>query len=147
MTLVKYNPSRELSLWNRRFGNFLDDPIFRPFFGTTTERSTSWQPVVDIFEEGDHIVLTADLPGVKKEDLSIDIENRVLTLKGKREYRTKVKEKHFYRRERSFGSFQRAFSLPADIKTEEINAEFKDGILRIDIPKPEKEKSKQVTIH
>jgi HSP20 family protein len=84
---------------------------------------------------------------VDKKDISIDLKDRVLTLSGERSYEKEAKEENYYRRERSFGKFQRAFTLPADVDSDRINAKFKDGLLRIEIPKPEQQKPKQVTIH
>lgn len=142
MTLIKYNPINTLT----PFRNFLNDPFFKPFFN---DRETgSWEPVVDIYGEGEKIILTADLPGVKKEDISIDVENRVLTLKGERDEDKEIKEGNYYKRERVHGSFQRSFSLPEEIKTEDIEAGFQDGVLKIQIPRPEKSVTrKQITIN
>ena len=83
----------------------------------------------------------------RPENIVIDIKDRVLTLKGERSLDNEVKEDNFYRRERAFGKFERAFTLPTDVDSGKIEADFKDGVLKIDIPKPEKQKPKQITIH
>ena len=106
-----------------------------------------WNPAVDLYEKDDHFVIKAELPGVDKKDIAIDLKDRVLTLSGERSYENEVKEESYYRRERSYGKFQRAFTLPADVDSDKIKAEFKDGLLQIEVPKPEEQKPKQVTIH
>ncbi len=146
MSIVRYNPANEMVNFYNHLGNVFNDPFFKPFFSNSENEITSWNPMVDIFEEDGKIVVKADLPGVKKEDISINVENRILTLKGERVKEDEVKEDNFFRRERSFGSFQRSFTLPADIKTEDIEANFKEGILRIEIPMPEEKKAKQIEI-
>ena len=92
-------------------------------------------------------MIKAELPGVDKKDIKIDLKDRLLTLSGERSYDNEVKEENYYRRERSYGKFQRAFTLPADVDSEKIKAEFKDGVLEIEVPKPEEKKAKQVTVH
>ena len=106
-----------------------------------------WNPAVDLYEKDDHFVIKAELPGVDKKDISIDLKDRVLTLSGERSNEHEVKEENFYRRERSYGNFQRTFTLPADVDADKIKAEFKEGLLKIEVPKPEQQKPKQVTIH
>ncbi|MBW2338575.1 MAG: Hsp20/alpha crystallin family protein, partial [Deltaproteobacteria bacterium] len=104
-------------------------------------------PVVDLYEKDDHFMIKAELPGVNKDAIKIDLQDRLLTLSGERTYDNEVKEENYYRRERSYGKFQRAFTLPADVDSDKIKAEFKDGLLQIEVPKPEEKKAKQVTIH
>jgi len=146
MSIIRYNPANEVASIYNRLGSVFNDPFFKPFFGNTENEMKAWHPMVDIFEEKDQIIVKADLPGVKKEDISIDVDNRILTLKGERSYEDEVKEENFVRRERSFGSFQRSFTLPADISTDDIKAEFKEGILKISIPMPQEKKAKQIEI-
>jgi len=106
-----------------------------------------WNPAVDLYEKDDHFVIKAELPGVDKKDIAIDLKDRVLTLSGERSYENEVKEENYYRKERSYGKFQRAFTLPAHVDSDKIKAEFNDGLLQIEVPKPEQQKPKQVTIH
>jgi HSP20 family protein len=107
----------------------------------------SWNPVVDVYDNDDIIVIKAELPGIDKEGIEIDVKDRVLTLKGERSSESEVKDDNYYRRERSFGKFERAFNLPADVDPDKIKADYKDGVLKIDIPKPEEKKPRQITIH
>jgi HSP20 family protein len=127
--------------------HFFNDASY-PVFKVDEELAMcNWNPVVDIYDNEDNIVIKAELPGIDKKDIVIDVKDRVLTLKGERSVDNEVKEENFYRRERAFGKFERAFTLPTDVDSEKIKADFKDGLLKIDIPKPEKQKPKEITIH
>ncbi len=141
MTIVKYTP------FENRINRFFNSSLFAPEVKFEGEVNGKWNPVVDIYENDSNIVIKADLPGLKKEDLSIDIKDRVLTFKGERVIDEEVKREDFYRRERRYGKFERAFSVPGSVEIDNIIAEFKDGVLKIDIPKPEERKPKQVTIN
>jgi HSP20 family protein len=101
---------------------------------------------VDIYETEDGLVLKAELPGVKKGDVSVEIKDNVLTLKGERKDDKEVHEEKYYRRERCFGSFQRSFNLEQSVQPDKIKARFKDGILEVQIPRPEAEKTRKVTV-
>jgi len=130
-----------------RFNRVFDDPFFRIGRMDDDSRSGMWNPVVDLYEKDDHFMITAELPGVNKDDIKIDLKDRLMTLSGERTADNEVKEENYYRRERSYGRFQRAFTLPADVDSDNIKAEFKDGVLKVEVPKPEEKKAKPVTIH
>ena len=146
MNLVRWNPWREMATLHHRFNRLMDDPYFRTDRESAEDMGT-WYPVVDMFESDDSFVIKAELPGMGKDDIAVDVKDRVLTLKGERNYDNEVKEENYYRRERSYGKFQRAFSLPADVDADKIKADFKDGLLKIEVPKPVEQKPKQITIH
>ena len=101
---------------------------------------------MDIYDKDNAIVIHAELPGVKKEDVSIEVKENILTIKGERAEVKEVNEDSYFRKERIFGSFQRSFTLPSAINPENIKATFKDGVLQIEIPKPEEQKPKQIEI-
>ncbi len=103
-----------------------------------------WMPVVDIDETKDAFVVKAELPGVKKEDVNVNIENGILTIKG--EKKTQVKDKKQHRMECTYGSFIRSFTLPQSVKTESVKAEYKNGILNLNIPKSEKTRPKNIEV-
>jgi HSP20 family protein len=134
------------ALYNR-FNRLFDDPFFRVGQMDDDAGMGLWNPAVDLYEKDDHFMIKAELPGVNKDDIKIDLQDRLLTLSGERTYDNEVKEENYYRRERSYGKFQRAFTLPADVDSDKIKAEFKDGVLQIEVPKPEEKKAKQVTVH
>ena len=146
MNLVRWNPWREMTALHNRFNRLLDDPFFHTDRDSAEDMGT-WYPVVDMFENDDSFVIKAELPGMGKDDIVVDVKDRVLTLKGERNYDNEVKEENYYRRERSYGKFQRTFSLPADVDADKIKAEFKDGLLKIEVPKPAEQKPRQITIH
>ena len=146
MNLVRWNPWREMTTLQGRINRLFDEPFFRTD-REDNEVMGAWYPVVDMFEENDSFVIKAELPGMDKKDISVDVKDRVLTLKGERKYENEVKAENYYRRERSYGKFQRAFTLPADIDPNEIKADFKDGLLKIEVPKPEEHKPKEITVH
>ena len=147
MNIVRWNPWGEMSTLQNRINHLFSEPFFRGGSEDDELRMGAWLPAVDMFDDDDKIVIKAELPGMDKKDISVDIENRVLTLSGKRNYDNEVKEENYYRRERAYGSFKRAFNLPADVDSDQINADFKDGVLKIEIPKPEEHKPKQITVH
>ena len=124
-----------------------DNFIFPTVRSDETMSDWGWNPVVDIYENEENIVITAELPGVDKKDMTVDVKGRVLTLKGERSTDNEVKEDNYYRRERCYGKFERCFTLPVEVDPEKIKADYKDGVLKIDIPKAEESKPKQVTIH
>ena len=147
MELMRWNPMRDVFGFGHRMNHLFDD-VFRPV-ARGDGRLSMWNgyPTVDIYDNDENIVITAELPGIDKTDIVIDVKDGVLTLKGERSFDNEVKEEKYYCRERTFGKFQRAFRLPADVDPEKINADYKDGILKIDIPKPEEQKPKKITVH
>ena len=147
MNLVRWNPWREMSTMENRINRMFNEPFWPAGRLDDDTGMGMWNPAVDLYEKDDHFVIKAELPGVDKKDISIDLKDRVLTLSGERSNRNEVKEENFYRKERSYGKFQRSFTLPADVDADKIKAEFKDGLLKIEVPKPEQQKPKQVTIH
>ena len=147
MELIKWNPTREMFGLRNRLNTLFDDFFYPDHWFDKGEGVSGWNPVVDIYENDDGIVVKAELPGVKKEDIKVDVEGRYMTLKGERSSENEVKEDKFYRRERSYGRFKRVFTLPVEIDPKAIKAEYKDGVLNITIPKPEERKPKQITVH
>jgi HSP20 family protein len=146
MELVRWTPWRDMFTLRNRINNLFED-AFPPARTQDDASFWNWSPVVDIFEEKDQIVIKAELPGVEKKDISLDVKGRVLTLRGERSSDREVSEENYYRRERLFGRFERAFTLPMEVSVDQVSADFKDGILKIEIPKPEEYKPKQIAIN
>src|SRR5882672_12238857 len=123
--------------------------LFNDFFGRATQEQnlTTWAPAVDIYEGEHELVVKADLPDVKAEDLDIRVENNILTIRGERKFEKKVDEKNYLRVERAYGSFARSFSLANTVNTEAIKADYKDGVLTLNIPKREEAKPKQIKVN
>ena len=147
MNLVRWNPLGEMTAMQNRINRMYNDPYGLADRTNDDTDMGMWNPAVDLYEIDDHFVIKAELPGVDKKNIAIDLKDRVLTLSGERSFENEVKQENYYRRERSYGKFQRAFTLPADVDSDKIKAEFKDGLLQIEVPKPEAQKPKQVTIH
>ncbi len=103
-------------------------------------------PRVDIFEEGNHLVVKAELPGMKKEDIKVSLVDDLLTISGEKKREERVEKEHFYRLERSSGSFSRSFRLPAEVEPGKVTANFKEGILELKIPRSEEARKKEIEI-
>ncbi len=147
MNLVRWNPWNEMASVRDRFNRLFDDSLFPFSRGEESLGLSAWNPSVDIYENDDNIVIKAEIPGVSKDDIHVDLKGRVLTLKGERKNENEVKEDRFYRREMSYGSFERSFTLPGEVDPEKIKADFKDGVLKVEAPKPEAHKPRQITVH
>jgi HSP20 family protein len=103
-------------------------------------------PAVDVYEEKDDVVIKAEIPGLSKEDISVQVTDSTLTIKGEKKRQEEVKEDDYYRCERSFGSFTRAVALPCDVKADQVKASFKNGVLEVRMPKTEEAKKKAITV-
>ncbi|GBC62040.1 molecular chaperone [Desulfonema ishimotonii] len=149
MNIVRWNPWNEMAALRSHMNRVFDESFYPAAKRHEDEELAlcNWSPVVDVYESEDAYVVSAELPGLSKEDIVLDFKGRVLTLKGERTYTSEVKEDKYYRRERSYGKFQRSFTLPAEINPDNISAEFKDGVLKVSIPKPEEQKPRQIMIH
>lgn len=147
MELMRWNPMRDVFSLRHQMNHLFDD-VFRPA-DRGGSRLSMWNgyPTVDIYDNDENIVITAELPGIDKTDIVIDVKDGVLTLRGERSFDNGVQEEKYYCRERTIGKFQRVFRLPADVDPEKISADYKDGILKINIPKPEEQKPKKITVH
>lgn len=142
MTLTKYNPfdvetffPTGLRLFEDTVSRLLSEPAARP-----------WTPAVDILETENDLILKADLPDVEMKDIDIRLENGTLALKGERKFENEQKGKGYHRLERSYGSFVRYFSLPETLDTENVKADYKNGVLTITLPKKEAAKPRSVRV-
>jgi HSP20 family protein len=143
MAMVRWEPARELASMeidrlNRMFSN-----LYGEHFG----RTDVWTPSVDIYEtDNQEIVLKAELPELKREDISITFENQVLTLRGERKLDQTIKREAYQRVERSYGAFSRSFTIPSTIDAAGITAAYKDGVLTVRLPQREEAKPKQIEV-
>jgi HSP20 family protein len=146
MALARWTPRGDLQSFqdemNRMFNQF--------FQGSTGEEAgwgvRTWAPPVDIYETDDALILKAELPGVSKDDVSIEIHQNTLILRGQRKHEAEVKEEHYHRVERAYGTFQRSFTLPTLVDQEHVQATYKDGVLELRLPKSEAAKPKRIAI-
>jgi HSP20 family protein len=142
MAIVRWNPARDLAgmeieRLNRMFADFYGES-----FGQT------WVPPVDIFETDDHeVVLKAELPDMKREDINLTFENGVLTIRGERKIDQDVKRENYHRTERHHGTFSRSFTLPNTVDAGRISAAYKDGVLTVRLPQREEARPKQIAVN
>jgi len=141
MALVRWDPARELaSMEIDRLNN-----MFSNFYGEGFSRT--WVPAVDIYETPQHeVILKAELPEMKREEIGLTFENNVLTITGERKLDEQVTRDRFQRLERFYGSFSRSFTLPPTVDAAQISASYKDGILTVRVPQREEAKPKQITV-
>jgi len=147
MDLIRWNPMKEMASLRERMNWLFDDSLFRSDRRSKEVDGGVWLPTVDMFEKDDRLVIKAELPGMDKKDIALDLKNGVLTLSGVRQHENEVKEENVYRREMSYGKFVRSFTLPADSDADQIKAVFNNGLLTIEIPKPEQHKPKQISVN
>ena len=145
-SLIRWEPFRDIMTLRDRM-----DRLFGEGFGRgwpTEEGLTTglWNPPVDVYETKDSIVLKADLPEVSKDEVDISIQGNVLSIRGQRKREQEVKEKDFYRMERSYGGFTRSFTLPGTVDADKIEASFSGGVLTVTLPKTEESKPKQIKV-
>lgn len=135
---------RELATLQDRMNRIFQETVSR---GQDEELYTgTWAPPVDIFETKDKVVLKAELPGLREDQIQLRFENGVLTLEGERKFEKETGEENYHRVERSYGKFQRSFTLPATIENDKIAASFSNGVLTVSLPKREETKPKQIRI-
>ncbi len=145
MALVRSNPWTALPTLQNRVNRLFDDMF--PEIGQGDDMGLmEWRPMVDTYEKDDAIVVNAELPGVNKEDISVDVKNNILTISGERKHEEDVNEDNYFRKERFYGKFQRSFTLPDNVDSEKVDAAYKDGVLEVTIPKTEQGSTKKIEI-
>jgi HSP20 family protein len=150
--LIPWRPFTETTRWQdeieRMFGSFLGSRLLPSWDG---RRWLSMgldisAPVVDLFDEKDEVVVKAELPGMAKDDIEIDISDHQLTVKGEKKKEEKIKEENYYCSERSYGSFMRVLDLPSEVQSDKVHASYKNGVLEIRLPKTEAAKKKEIKV-
>jgi len=143
MSLVLYNNGARLRPWSpfanfeRDFGRWLDEPV---------TRSGEWAPAFDIEENEDAYAVTADLPGMRKEDISITAHDNVVTIKGERKREEEKEERGYRRFERAHGAFERSFTVRDGFDADNISAQYRDGVLTVTLPKLAERKARQIEV-
>jgi HSP20 family protein len=146
MNLVKWNPFRELEDVSNRLNSLFGKLPARAESGGDMLAVADWMPTVDISETDAGYLIKAEIPEVKKEDVKVNIQDGMLTISGERHQEKEEKNKRYHRLERAYGSFSRSFRMPDDADENTVNAEFKDGMLNITLPKSKKAESKSVSV-
>ncbi len=143
-TLGRFEPFRGVTTLQDQINRLVNEAFDR----TSDEANlTTWAPAVDIYETEHELVVKADIPDVKPEDLDIRVENNILTIRGERKIEKEVNENNYLRVERSYGSFSRSFSLANTVNADAIKADYKNGVLTLSIPKREEAKPKQIKVN
>ena len=145
-------PFMDLTRWERDMERMMDDFFgrrMRPWWPERWLRAEPLEvpsPAVDLYEEKDDIVVKAELPGMDKDNIAVNLTDHTLTIKGEKKKEEEIKEENYYRSERSYGSFLRTLELPRDVHADKVKATFKNGILEVRLPKTEEAKAKEVKI-
>ena len=145
--LTRWNPFEELDELQNRLSTFFGRAPVRRQNGEQENMTVAqWAPLVDITEDDKEYLIKAELPDVKKDEVKVTLENGVLTITGERKFEKEEKGKKYHRVERAYGSFVRSFTLPDDADANKVNAEFKDGVLKVHVAKSEAAKPKQIEV-
>ena len=149
MAIVRWEPFRDLMGLQERMNRLFDESYRARNAGNADEWALggSWAPAVDIYEQDGNIVMKAELPGVDPKAVDIRLENNTLTLRGERKLDKEVKEDNYHRVERAYGTFSRSFTLPTVVDQGSIKAEYRDGVLKLTLPKREEAKPRQIQIN
>ena len=145
MSIVRYDPFRDLRSLQEEVNRLFTGNIARNFEDQGIARG-AWSPSVDIYENKDHIVLEAELPGMKREDFDLSVENNVITLRGERHFEKRDETDNYHRVERAYGSFTRSFTLPNTVSAEGATADYQKGVLTVTLPKREETKARRIEI-
>ncbi len=147
MTLVRWEPMRELVTLQDRINRMFNDTLFRPFPGEEDGQSFgTWAPSVDILEDGDSLVVKAELPEMDLKDIDVKVVDNLLTIKGERKMEREDKREDYHKIERSYGGFSRSFTLPSSIDQEKIKATYDRGVLKVVLPKKEETKPRKIAV-
>ena len=142
MALIRWEPAPEVDTLQNDVNQ-----VFDAFFGNGPgARVRRWVPAMDLVETDEHLVLRADLPGLNKDDVELEVKDGVLTVSGERKAQHEEKSEGYYRVERAFGRFSRSLTIPDGVDAEAISADFNDGVLEVRIPKPAERKPQRITI-
>ncbi|MGB7573916.1 MAG: Hsp20/alpha crystallin family protein [Thermodesulfobacteriota bacterium] len=144
MTLVKWEPFRDLMAMQDRMTRLIDETFSRIWKEDMAQGV--WSPPVDILERGDEVVVKVDLPGVTQNEIDIRVEEGTLTIQGERKFVKESSEENYVQIERPYGTFRRTFSIPRTIDQESIKASYKDGVLRIILPRRQEIQPKQIVV-
>jgi HSP20 family protein len=149
MVLERWRPRWGLSTW-RPFRD-LDDwqQQLEDFFGQSMLKSNgdrTWMPHIDVFEKGDNLIVKAELPGMKEEDIDVSVVGDMLTIRGEKKAESEIKDEDYYRCERTYGSFYRSVSLPSGVDSSKIEANYEDGVLEVTLPKSPEVKPKKIAV-
>ena len=143
MAITRWDPFREVAILQNRVNS-----LFRDMNGENDPlAAASFVPAVDIYEDAQKVVLKLEVPGIEEKDLDVRVENHTLTVKGERKFEKEEKEENFHRIERRYGSFYRAFTLPSTVDVDHVHADYKAGVLRLELAKKPEAQPKQIKVN
>jgi HSP20 family protein len=146
MAIVRFDPFRELSEMQNRVGRLLGE-FYGPRGADDVMRRGAWAPPVDIYDSGEHeLVIKAELPDMKREDIQLSVDNNTLTISGEKKMDVDLKDENCHRIERAYGTFTRSFSLPPTVDTSKVSADYKAGVLTVRLPMREEAKPRQIQV-
>jgi len=147
MAIVRlWDPMREFSALQSRVNRVLEDTFGTPLHRVEQPGAGTWAPAVDIFETPGEIVLKAEVPGMARDQVQVEVDAGVLSLRGERKFEKEVKEENYHRVERVYGAFHRSFTLPDSVDPEKVRATLVDGVLEVRLGKREQAKPKQIQV-
>ena len=146
MKLIRWDPFVDLVTLQEKLNRLFESNLIKSRYDEEEPGSGVWAPPVDILETPESIVLIVELPGLDKKSIHVEVKENVITLKGERKFVKGIKEEQYHRIERYYGKFIRSFNLPSSVEKDKAEARFKDGILRVTLPKSQKIKPQQVTV-
>jgi HSP20 family protein len=141
MAIVRWEPLRELAALQNEMSRFIGSTL-----GEGNGQQRTWVPAVDIWETDQEVVYAFDVPGIPEEKISVELEDNALTVSGERERSEEISDERFYRFERRFGAFSRTIGLPQNVSDEQIQADYRDGVLEVRVAKPETPKPRRIQI-
>ncbi len=144
--LTRWHPWKELEEMEKRLSTLFGRPPMKADGDKEAMTVAEWSPLVDISEDEKEYLVKAELPEVKKEDVKLTVQDNVLSITGERKYEKEEKGKKYHRVERAYGSFMRSFTLPEDADGSKVSAEYKDGMLKVHVPKSDKAKPKSIEV-
>jgi len=143
--LMRYDPFRDMLAIQERMNRLVDD-LFHRTEVEPDNAMVEWKPLADVFEDDNHVVISLDIPGMKKEDITITVENNTLIVRGERKLEKEEKKKNYHRLERLYGTFSRSFNLPGTVDTSDIRASYQNGSLELQLPKREEAKPRAISV-
>lgn len=145
MAMVRFDPFRDLAVLQDRMNRLFNDVVRRDDDVLATRGA--WVPPVDVYEHNGELVVKAELPDMKREDIDVTVENSTLTLRGERRMEEEIKQENYHRIERAYGSFSRAFTLPSTVDPSKISAEYKNGVLTVRLPLREEARPRSIKVN
>jgi HSP20 family protein len=142
MAVVRWDPLRDITSLRDEMNRLFSRSIGDGYSGA----AQTWAPAIDVVEQSDAIVVTAEVPGLSADDIDIEIDENTLSVSGERKFESKVEDGRYYRLERSYGRFSRSLGLPQGVKTDEISARMENGVLELRVPKAEEVKPRKIAV-